>query len=109
MWSIPVPMPDNPLRYVLVYLLEVPGGVVLVGAGWNTEEAWTALVAGLAAAGYEPTDVQGVLVTHIHPDHYGLAGRVHEASGAWVALHPHDEALLRDRYEETEIAGLVSR
>ena len=33
MWSIPVPMPDNPLRYVLVYVLEVPDGVVLVDAG----------------------------------------------------------------------------
>lgn len=107
MWSVPVPMPDNPLRYVLVYLLETPRGVVLVDAGWNTEEAWSALVAGLAAAGYRIGDVQGVLVTHIHPDHYGLAGRVQEASGAWVALHPMDEALLRDRYEESEMAGLL--
>ena len=35
---------------------------------------------------------KGVLVTHIHPDHYGLAGRIREASGAWVALHPADAA-----------------
>ena len=51
MWSIPVPMPDNPLRYVLVYLLAVPDGVVLVDAGWNTEEAWSALVTGLDGRG----------------------------------------------------------
>jgi glyoxylase-like metal-dependent hydrolase (beta-lactamase superfamily II) len=108
MWSIPVPMPDNPLRYVLVYVLETRGGVVLVDAGWNTEEAWTALVAGLARAGYGVADVRGVLVTHIHPDHYGLAGRVQEHSGAWVALHPKDEALLRERYDESEMAGLVA-
>ena len=38
-------------------------------------------------------DVQGVMVTHIHPDHYGLAGRVRETSGAWIALHPADAAL----------------
>jgi glyoxylase-like metal-dependent hydrolase (beta-lactamase superfamily II) len=108
MWSIPVPMPDNPLRYVLVYVLETRGGLVLVDAGWNTEEAWSALVTGLAAAGYGIRDVLGVLVTHIHPDHYGLAGRVQEESGAWVALHPQDEALLRDRYEQTEMGGLVA-
>lgn len=108
MWSVPVPMPDNPLRYVLVYLLAVPRGVVLVDAGWNTDDAWTALVDGLAAAGYAMADVQGVLVTHIHPDHYGLAGRVQEASGAWVALHPKDEELLRERYDEPEMAGLVA-
>ena len=41
-----------------------------------------------------------MLVTHIHPDHYGLAGRVREASGAWIALHPADAALIHDRYEE---------
>jgi glyoxylase-like metal-dependent hydrolase (beta-lactamase superfamily II) len=108
MWSIPVPMPDSPLRYVLVYLLEVPDGVVLVDAGWNTDEAWSALTAGLAAAGYTMADVKGVLVTHIHPDHYGLAGRVQEASGAWVALHPKDEALLHDRYEPSLIPRLIA-
>jgi glyoxylase-like metal-dependent hydrolase (beta-lactamase superfamily II) len=108
LWSIPVPMPDSPLRYVLVYLLEVPQGVVLVDAGWNTDEAWAALTAGLAAAGYSLADVQGVLVTHIHPDHYGLAGRVQEASGAWVALHPMDEALLHDRYEPALMPRLIA-
>ena len=51
--------------------------------------------------------MRGVLVTHIHPDHYGLAGRVQEASGAWVALHPEDEQLLRDRYDEDGMRGLV--
>lgn len=107
LWSIPVPMPDNPLRYVLVYVLEVPDGVVLIDAGWHTEEAWSALTTGLTAAGFGIGDVRGVLVTHIHPDHYGLAGRVQEASGAWVALHPEDEKLLRDRYDESGMHGLV--
>ena len=58
------------------------------------------LCQGLRTAGFDITDVQGVLVTHIHPDHYGLAGRIREASGAWVALHPADAALVHDRYEE---------
>ena len=40
------------------------------------------------------------MVTHIHPDHYGLAGRIRETSGAWIALHPADAALIHDRYEE---------
>jgi glyoxylase-like metal-dependent hydrolase (beta-lactamase superfamily II) len=99
LWSLPVPIPNNPLRYVLVYALELHGGgVALVDAGWNTDEAWTALSNGLAAAGGSMTDVKAVMVTHIHPDHYGLAGRLREASGAWVALHPADAALLPGRY-----------
>jgi glyoxylase-like metal-dependent hydrolase (beta-lactamase superfamily II) len=102
LWSIPVPMPNNPLRYVLVYLFELVNGVAMVDAGWNTEEAWEALNAGLTEAGGSISDVQAVVVTHIHPDHYGLAGRVRDVSGAWVGLHPADAVLLQGRYVETE-------
>lgn len=98
LWSIPVPIPNNPLRYVLVYALALPDGVAIVDSGWNTDEAWTALCDGLAIAGFGIADVQAVLVTHIHPDHFGLAGRVREASGAWVGLHEADAALLPARY-----------
>ena len=98
LWSIPVPIPNNPLRYVLVYVLELDDGVALVDAGWDTPAAWEALQQGLHVAGASLGDVRAVLVTHIHPDHYGLAGRVREASGAWVGLHPADAALLPARY-----------
>ena len=99
LWSIPVPLPI-PLRYVFVYAFETDKGPFLVDAGWNTDDAFDALSAGLDQAGFEMADVQGVMVTHIHPDHYGLAGRVRENSDAWIALHPADAALIHDRYEE---------
>lgn len=101
LWTIPVPIPNNPLRYVLVYAFETPQGPVLVDAGWNTDDAYAALSGGLAQAGYDMADVKGVLVTHIHPDHYGLAGRVRKASGAWIGLHPADASLISERYEDT--------
>lgn len=107
LWSVPVPIPDNPLRYVLVYVLELDNGVALVDAGWNTDEAWAALNDGLDEAGGSIGDVSAVIVTHIHPDHFGLAGRVREASGAWVGLHPADAALLVGRYVDTD--DLVAR
>jgi glyoxylase-like metal-dependent hydrolase (beta-lactamase superfamily II) len=101
-WSIPVPIPDNPLRYVLVYAFELDNGIAIVDAGWNTEDAWSALNNGLIEAGGSIADVRAVLVTHIHPDHYGLAGRVREESGAWIGLHPDDAAMLEARYIETD-------
>lgn len=101
-WSIPVPLPLEALRYVLVYALELSDGVALIDAGWDTEEAWNALTQGLARAGYDIKDVRAVLVTHIHPDHYGLAHRIREESGAWVGLHPADAALLAVRYDDVD-------
>lgn len=107
LWSIPVPIPINPLRYVLVYAFELAdGGVALVDAGWDTDEAWNALTDGLGTLGANLGDVRTVVVTHIHPDHYGLAGRVREASGAWVGLHPADAALLHERY--VDVDGLMA-
>lgn len=102
LWSIPVPIPINPLRYVIVYALALQDGVAIVDAGWDTPEAWQALGDGLGVAGYRVEDVRAVLVTHIHPDHYGLAGRVRDRSGAWVALHESDARLLGDRYREVD-------
>ncbi|MFG2524958.1 MBL fold metallo-hydrolase [Streptomyces sp. NPDC048527] len=87
LWSLPVPIPDNPLRYVLVYALETWSGLVLVDAGWDSEQSWQALTRGITATGHDVGDVTGVLVTHHHADHLGLANRVRQASGAWVAMH----------------------
>ncbi len=43
LWSIPVPLPNNSLRYVLVYLFETDRGPYLIDAGWNTDDAFGAL------------------------------------------------------------------
>ena len=94
LWSIPVPIAANPLRYVSSYAFASDGGLVLLDTGWDADESWQALVAGLESIGASPRDVRGVLVSHMHFDHLGLAGRVRAASGAWVAMHPADRAVL---------------
>lgn len=85
-WSIPVPFINNPMRYTLAYLLAGDGESALVDPGWDSDEGWAALMAGLATAGLGPEDVTGIVVTHFHPDHLGMAARLRAASGAWVAL-----------------------
>lgn len=94
-WSVPVPIPGNPLGYTLVYAVESPSGPVLIDAGWNHEDAWLALRDGLATIGMDVRTVRGVVVTHHHPDHAGLAGRVRAESGGWIAMHEADVALVR--------------
>ncbi|MGI5170579.1 MBL fold metallo-hydrolase [Spirillospora sp. CA-253888] len=84
---IPVPVMGLPIVFTLVYAIESDAGVTLVDAGWDHPDSWDALKEGLATAGYSITDVSGVVVTHFHPDHSGLADRVRAESGAWTALH----------------------
>lgn len=98
-WSIPVPVPDNPIRYTLCYLLfgtpaEIgtaatagPQELVVVDPGWDTEPGWTALVDGLSAAGTSLGAVTGIVLTHVHADHHGLTARLAAHSGAWIAMH----------------------
>jgi glyoxylase-like metal-dependent hydrolase (beta-lactamase superfamily II) len=95
LWSIPVPIPHNPLRYVSVHAFALDGGGLgLLDTGWESDETWAALTGGLAALGGAIGDVRGVLVTHLHFDHLGLANRVREASGAWIAMHPADATVV---------------
>jgi glyoxylase-like metal-dependent hydrolase (beta-lactamase superfamily II) len=99
-WAVPVPLRGSPLGYTLIYAFErTDSGLVLVDAGLDTPEGFEAINAGLGRIGAGVADVRGIAVTHIHPDHYGLCGRIREASGAWVALHPADAALIPSRYE----------
>ncbi|GGO64839.1 MBL fold metallo-hydrolase [Nonomuraea cavernae] len=90
-----MPIPGNPLGYTLVYAVESPKGPVLIDAGWNHPDAWEALHGGLGSLGIDIATVRGVVVTHFHPDHAGLAGQVRETSGAWIAMHEADAALVR--------------
>jgi glyoxylase-like metal-dependent hydrolase (beta-lactamase superfamily II) len=90
LWSIPTPFPGSPLRYVLSYAVEYAGGVALVDTGWPCEPAWDGLVSGLGQAGWDIDDIKAVLVTHGHGDHMGLARRIRERTGAWVAMHEAD-------------------
>jgi glyoxylase-like metal-dependent hydrolase (beta-lactamase superfamily II) len=106
-WAIRVPLPVGPTGGTLVHLLESDRGPVLVDTGWDTPACWAALQAGIAATGHDVADVLGVAVTHFHPDHHGLSGRVREASGAWVAMHPLEAAALR-RLEAVGVDEMTS-
>jgi len=94
LWSIPLPMATT--RYVIVYAIELANGLALVDAGWDSDEAWKILTDGLQIIGGSIEDVEAVLVTHLHRDHYGLAGRIRDASGATVSLHRADAEVVEN-------------
>src|SRR5574340_483439 len=91
-YQLQVPITGNPLGHTLVYAMESPGGLVLIDAGWDDDNAWDGLTSGLEAIGHSVTEVEGIVLTHFHPDHTGLCGRVRETSGAWIAMHEADHS-----------------
>jgi glyoxylase-like metal-dependent hydrolase (beta-lactamase superfamily II) len=69
-------------------LLDDDGSVTLVDTG--VERAPARIVAGLAALGKQPSDVQRIVLTHAHPDHAGGAKEMADRTGAPVAVHSDD-------------------
>ncbi|MCU4753084.1 MBL fold metallo-hydrolase [Halobacteria archaeon AArc-curdl1] len=63
------------------------GGLTLIDPGPLTDDAYTELTDGLEALGYTTEDVDRVLITHPHIDHFGLADRVRNESGATICAH----------------------
>jgi glyoxylase-like metal-dependent hydrolase (beta-lactamase superfamily II) len=74
------------LRSINAYLIEGSSGHALVDTGMHTKEAEVALHAALADAGIAIEKVQRVFVTHLHPDHIGMAGTL-ERAGAEIVMH----------------------
>lgn len=83
---IPTPTPF-PVGDINVYLIfPVPGSesLTLVDTGVLSPEAFEALRRGLKDFGCALEQVERILVTHAHPDHFGQARRLRDLSGALV-------------------------
>lgn len=93
-----IPLPGFALQYINVYLVRGNGGWLLVDCGWNTPEAFTALEESFRELHISFRDISQIVVTHIHPDHYGLAGRLQKLSGCRLAMHRTEAALIQSRY-----------
>ena len=85
-WSVPVPFPGNPMRYTLAYLVLANQQCVVIDPGFDSDSGWLHLEAGLQTVGLTPDDVTGIVATHFHVDHLGMAKRLAKAAGAWIAL-----------------------
>jgi glyoxylase-like metal-dependent hydrolase (beta-lactamase superfamily II) len=102
LYQFKVPIPNSPLGWVLPYLIRGDDGYTLVDCGWNTPEAFAALDDELHDVGITFNDLSTLLVTHVHPDHYGLAGRIKEVCGARVIIHQRERDFIRSRYRQPE-------
>jgi glyoxylase-like metal-dependent hydrolase (beta-lactamase superfamily II) len=81
--------------------------LTLVDAGINTPQARNAMWLELASTGYFPESIERIIVTHAHPDHYGLVHAIQDLSGATVYFPEREIARVRDRQMVFEVGRLL--
>jgi glyoxylase-like metal-dependent hydrolase (beta-lactamase superfamily II) len=90
---IELPLPLS-LGVINVYLVRLTEGYLLIDCGMDTEPCFQALAHAIESVGVRWHDIREILLTHIHPDHMGLAHRLLELTGARLWLHEHDAEFL---------------
>lgn len=86
------------LPYVLPYMIKSGSETVLVDCGWNTDAAFAALEEGMAEHGATPAGITKLVITHVHPDHYGMSGRLKRIADCDVVIHEKDAEIITTRY-----------
>ncbi|MBV9173979.1 MAG: MBL fold metallo-hydrolase [Chloroflexi bacterium] len=101
-WRLPLPLRDSPLGHVNTYLVRSDEGYLLVDCGWDTADTLHALEGHLRVLDVKFSDVRHLVVTHIHPDHYGLAGRLREITNADLSFHRLERLYIESRYADAD-------
>ena len=105
--QIKSPCPGDASWYTNVYVIEGSNGHILVDSGWDSQESLWALQEGIKAANLKLRDITKVVITHIHPDHYGLSSKIKQICGAQVAIHRIDAGFISPRYKD--FANLIKK
>ncbi len=100
---MPTPYAVGPVNCYLINAQPI----TLIDAGINTPQAQNALLLGLDEIRLSPESIQRLLITHAHPDHYGLVGFLQERSGATVYFPRREIARVRDKQMLFEVGRLL--
>lgn len=104
---VPLPLPNDGLKAVNVYVITTPEGLVCIDSGWAIPEAKQLFIDALAAMGFSLPDVKRFLVTHVHRDHYTQAIDVRRDVGALVSLGLGEKPTL-DKLQDPSRSPLMS-
>jgi glyoxylase-like metal-dependent hydrolase (beta-lactamase superfamily II) len=90
-YRIPVPIPFRQAGGpVNVYIIEEERGFMMFDAGLGSEQAHAALAAGLGQTGHRFEEVNRIILSHGHIDHFGAAAWIQEQAGRAVPVFIHD-------------------
>lgn len=96
-WRIRLPLPWPGVPHVNAWALEAAGGngIVLVDTGINEPGAFGELERTVRLTGHGIEDIELLVCTHAHSDHYGLAAPIVEATGCELWMHPNHAHMTR--------------
>ncbi|MFW6105619.1 MAG: MBL fold metallo-hydrolase, partial [Chloroflexota bacterium] len=97
--QIKIPAPKSASWYTNVYVIEGSDSHILVDSGWDSQESLWALQEGIKMANLKLRDIKKVVITHLHPDHYGLSTKIKQICGAQVAIHRIEAGFIFPRYK----------
>jgi glyoxylase-like metal-dependent hydrolase (beta-lactamase superfamily II) len=87
-WRLRLPLPWPGVPHGNAWALAAGDGLVLVDTGIGGKGRMRQLDLALAQAGFGVEDVNLVVCTHSHTDHYGLAAPIVERAGCELWMHP---------------------
>lgn len=99
-FRIPIPVP-LPLQFVYAYAIWDPDGFWLIDLGMDVDEARAAWDQADRDLGLGQHGIRGIIVTHYHPDHIGLAQYADEKWHAPIYLLEEEIKTARSVFEET--------
>jgi len=97
---VPAPLPFKSPEWVNTYAIEADDGLLLIDCGTDWEPGHTALVKGFGELGLDISAVHTLVVSHLHPDHVGMASRLVRELGCRFVMHERASNLV-DRYNDT--------
>ncbi len=104
--TIPLPTPF-PVGDVNVYLIKADP-VTLVDSGLFYPPSEKVLNEALIHNGLQMSDIRRVVITHGHLDHYGMAGKIQEDTGAEVIVRSEEMRLMKpDKSHIDSITGTL--
>lgn len=103
-----LPLTGSGLSHINSYLLRTDAGYILVDCGWDTPDVLEALQSGLKDAGVGLDDVRALVVTHMHTDHYGLAGTLLRLGRMRLLMHRIDWLYVKSHRQDFEASRRAS-
>jgi glyoxylase-like metal-dependent hydrolase (beta-lactamase superfamily II) len=96
--KLPITMENAGISNINAYLIKDTKGFLLVDSGWNTDDTLETLKKGMAEIGSDIDEISRIVITHIHPDHYGMAGRIKRLTGAEIMMFYAEKEFISPRY-----------